>query len=74
MPFCCVRSVSDTAQEDMPLDLNQYRDSAGRFSRSRILAAALARPRTVIPGLLRLDRNCRIASESLGAFLASCQL
>jgi adenosylhomocysteine nucleosidase len=71
--FCCVRSVSDTAHEDMPLDFNRYRDRDGRFSRPRIAAAALARPLT-IPGLLRLDRNCRAAAESLGEFLAECQV
>lgn len=73
VPFCSVRAVSDTAQENMPLNFNQYRDSVGRFSRARIAWAALGHPR-VIPGLLRLERNCRRASESLGEFLANCQI
>ena len=29
VPFYCVRAVSDTASEDMPLDFNLYRDSEG---------------------------------------------
>jgi adenosylhomocysteine nucleosidase len=74
VPFRCIKVVSDTAVEDMPLDFNLYRDSAGRFSRSRIALAALGRPFTAIPALLRLDRNCRLAAEKLGEFFADCQL
>jgi hypothetical protein len=74
VPFYAVRAVSDRAEEDMPLDFNAYRDAAGRFSRARISLAALARPFTAIPALLRLDRNCRIAAESLGDFFADCRL
>ena len=73
LPFCCVRCVSDTARENMPLDFNRYRDSAGRFARGRIALAALGRP-AAIPGLLRLNRNCRLAAESLGVFFAHCQI
>ncbi len=74
VPFYAIRAVSDTALEDMPLDFNLYRDAAGRFSRTRIALAALARPFTRVPALLRLDRNCRIAAESLGDFFADCRL
>jgi adenosylhomocysteine nucleosidase len=73
VPFRAVRSVSDTADEDMPLDFNRYRDQEGGFSRARIARAALRPPFRAIPGLLRLNRNCRRASESLGEFLADCQ-
>jgi adenosylhomocysteine nucleosidase len=73
VPFRCVRVVSDTAGEDMPLDFNRYRDADGRFQRLRIAGAALARPFTALPGLVRLDRNCRHAAEQLGEFLADCQ-
>ena len=72
--FYAIRAVSDRAEEDMPLDFNTYRDSAGRFSRARIALAALSRPFTAIPALLRLDRNCRLAAESLGDFFADCRL
>ena len=74
VPFRFVKVVSDSAVEDLPLDFNQHRDSQGRFSRARIMLAALRRPFRVIPGLLRLDRNCRLASEKLGAFLADSVL
>jgi adenosylhomocysteine nucleosidase len=74
VPFRCIKAVSDIAAEDMPLDFNRYRDAAGRFSRSRIALAAIRRPFTAIPALLRLDRNCRHAAEKLGEFFADCQL
>ena len=71
MPFGCVRVVSDIANENLPLDFNRYRDADGRFNRTRIALAALGHPFTVLPGLIRLDRNCRLAAERLGEFLAN---
>lgn len=73
VPFGCVRVVTDTAGEDLPLDFNRYRDADGRFERTRIALAALGRPFTVLPGLVRLDRDCRRAAERLGEFLANCE-
>jgi adenosylhomocysteine nucleosidase len=71
VPFHCVRAVSDIASDDLPLDFNLYRDSEGRFGRTRIALAALARPFSAVPGLLRLDHNCRLAAEALGDFFAN---
>ena len=71
VPFRSVRAVSDIAAEDMPLDFNLYRDARGQFSRSRIAFAALKKPFTAIPALMRLDRNCRIAADSLGEFFVT---
>jgi len=71
IPFGCVRVVSDVADENLPLDFNRYRDADGRFSRTRIALAAMGHPFTVLPGLIRLDRNCRLAAERLGEFLAN---
>ena len=73
VPFGCVRVVSDAAGDDLPLDFNRYRDADGRFDRTRIALAALGRPFTVLPGLIRLDRHCRRAAERLGEFLANCE-
>jgi adenosylhomocysteine nucleosidase len=73
VPFGCIRVVSDAAGDDLPLDFNQYRDADGRFERTRIALAALGRPFTVLPGLMRLDRDCRRAAERLGDFLANCE-
>jgi len=68
--FRCAKAVSDVASEDLPLDFNKYRDPEGRFSRARIALAALAPPFRAIPGLMRLERNCRVAADKLGEFLA----
>ncbi len=73
VPFGCVRVVSDVAGDDLPLDFNRYRDADGRFERTRIALAALGRPFTVLPRLVRLDRDCRRAAERLGEFLANCE-
>jgi adenosylhomocysteine nucleosidase len=74
VPFYIIRAVSDSALEDMPLDFNSYRLPDGRFSRTKIAMAAMARPFTRVPALLRLERNCRIAAESLGDYFAHCRL
>lgn len=68
-----IRVVSDAALEDLPLDFNLYRDKNGRFQTGRIAAAGLLRPFTVLPGLMRLGRNSRIAARKLGAFFANCE-
>ena len=73
VPFMCIRVVSDTAADDLPLDFNRFRNADGNFSRTRIALAAMARPFSAMPGLLELDRNCRRASQSLGDFLADCR-
>lgn len=73
VPYACIRVVSDTAEEDMPLDFNRYRSRDGRFSRGRIALAAMARPFSVMPALLEFDRRCQRASLTLGDFLADCQ-
>lgn len=74
VPFRWIKVVSDSASEDLPLDFNKHRDREGRFSRTRIAIAALRRPFRTIPGLLRLDRNCRLAADRLGEFLADSVL
>ena len=73
VPFYCIRSVSDSAGDSFGIDFNRMRDGDGRFSRSRIVMSALARPWSRIPALIRLDSNCREASKSLGEFLANCR-
>ncbi|MBI3207846.1 MAG: hypothetical protein HYZ37_02970 [Candidatus Solibacter usitatus] len=71
LPFFCIRAVSDDADAGLPLDFNCYRDDAGRFDRSAIAKAAVMRPFSRIPALIRLHRNAGIASEKLGEYLAS---
>ena len=71
--FHCVRVVSDTAHEDLPLDLNQARNADGRFSARKILVSALRRPVRRLPALIRLARDSARASETLGEYLAGCE-
>lgn len=73
VPFRCIRVVSDVAEEDLPLDFNRFRDAAGRFGLSRIALHAMIHPFTVLPALLRLNRNCRYAGKQLGVFFADCR-
>jgi adenosylhomocysteine nucleosidase len=73
VPFLCIRVVSDTAGDTLPLDFNRYRNVRGDFSRSQIALAAVARPFTVLPQLMEFDRNCRRAADALGDFLADCR-
>ena len=69
IPFYCVRVVTDTSAESFPLDFNRLRGADGRFSRTRIMAAALRRPGSVLPELLKLNKRCKDASQALGDFL-----
>ena len=67
LPFYCIRVVTDTANEDFPLDFNLMRDSAGRFNRMKILMAGWR----VFPRLLELNKRSKAASQALGDFLDS---
>ncbi len=72
LPFYCIRVVTDGANEDMPMDFNQYRTAGGRFSRGRIALASLAHP-NALASLIRFARRCERASEALGDGLAACR-
>lgn len=72
VPFYCVKVVTDTSNESFPLDFNRLRGADGRFSRGRILAAALRQP-AAIPGLVKLNLRCESASKALGEFIANAR-
>ena len=73
IPFFCVRSVTDLAEEGFVLDFNAVRLADGRFSMPLILAAAMCRPFTVLPELLRLRGRSVEAARSLGEVIANCR-
>jgi nucleoside phosphorylase len=73
VPFYAVRVVTDTSEESFPLDFNAVRSSDGRFSRAKILAAALRRPATVLPELIKLNKRTKRAARALGDFLADAR-
>ena len=72
IPFYAVRVVTDTCDEGFPLDFNRMRCDDGRFSRTRILAAALRRPR-IFPELMKLNKRTKRAAQALGEFLADAR-
>jgi nucleoside phosphorylase len=68
LPFYCIRVITDTAGENLPLDFNRMRDANGRFSRSKIVAAAFRKP-MVFPKLLKFNKRCKNAAQALGDFI-----
>ena len=73
LPFYCVRSVTDLAEEDFHFDFNSALRSDGRFDTMRLIAATCRRPLSLLPELVRLGGRCRTASRTLGEFVASCR-
>jgi len=73
LPFYCIKVVSDSAEDEMPMDLNEMRTIEGRFARGKIGSYALTHP-NVLPGLLRLKRRSEEAAGVLGDFLVSCRI
>ena len=70
VPAIAVRAISDTAAEDLPLDMNQVFTDQGQVSIPRVLGQVALRPQS-LPGLIRLGKNSRIAARSLAHFLDS---
>ncbi|MDD2540615.1 MAG: phosphorylase [Desulfuromonadaceae bacterium] len=66
IPLLAVRSVSDPADEELGFSLDEFCDARMRIRPHRVLLTILRKPR-IIPQLLRLARNSRIAANSLAA-------
>jgi len=73
VPFYCIRAVTDLAEESFRLDFNNLSPKNGLPSRAALLQEVLKRPYPVALELLRLYKRSRLASKTLGDFLASCQ-
>ncbi len=73
LPFYCVRAVTDLAGEDLAIDFNSALRPDGHFDTMLIFRQALRRPRAGIPELIRLQRRCVRAAQSLGEFFADCR-
>jgi|SRR5215469_994528 len=63
-----VRSISDLAREDLPLDFGKVADSKGHLKFSE-LAKEIGRKPHRIPGLLSFGMNTKRAGKSLADFL-----
>jgi adenosylhomocysteine nucleosidase len=68
VPFAVVRTVSDVASEDLPLDFNMFLAPGGWM---RGLGAMILRPSSLI-GLNRLRRQSRLAAARLTVVCAAC--
>jgi len=73
LPFCCIKVVSDRADEAFRIDFNRMRTTEGRFARGKISLHAITHPK-LIGELLRLRRRTQDAAQALGDFLASCRI
>jgi len=70
VPLFCVRSITDTAGQSLVNDFNQALLSNGHFGTMKLLTSALRSPGRAFPELFRLRRDCRIATRTLGEFIA----
>lgn len=68
IPCLLIRTLSDPAHEDLPLDFGPLVGPSGHLSLFR-LALALLRHPTAIPGLLRLGRHSTLAARRLADIL-----
>ena len=73
LPFFCVRSVTDLADETFANDFNTALRADGHFGTMQILRSALRQPLRRLPELVRLRHRCAVAAQRLGDFLADCR-
>ena len=68
IPFLGIRVVSDPWNEELGFAIHEFCDESMRIRPARVLATILRRPR-IIPQLVRLARNSRIAAASLAGVM-----
>lgn len=68
VPAVAIRAISDTADQDLPMDFSGVLDGEGKVSASKV-ARSLARAPHKLPAVLRLGRNTRVAATKLAEFL-----
>ena len=71
IPFMGIRAISDPWNEELGFSINDFCDDQLRIRPFKVLATILRRPR-IIPQLIRLAGNSRVAAKSLS--LATKQL
>jgi nucleoside phosphorylase len=73
LPFFCIKTVTDLAEENMANDFNAALRSDGHFDTIKILRSSLFHPWVRLPELIRLRSRCLLATRSLGDFIADCR-
>ena len=68
VPCATVRAISDTAQEDLPLDFNRLANPDSSLNYGKLMVAIAKSPRR-IPALFRLQKHCKFAAERLAETL-----
>lgn len=68
VPAVAIRAVSDLADENLPLDMNEVFSDEGKVSVSRVLGQVARHPGAV-PGLVKLGQQSKTAAEALARFL-----
>lgn len=63
-----LRAISDTADEDLPIDFNRTLSKKNQISVGKVLLELLKNP-VVLPALVRFGRQSRRAAEALTKFL-----
>ncbi len=63
-----IRAISDTVDEDLPLDFNKVTNNSGGLSVKRVLGEVVSSPAS-IPALIRFAQRSKSAAESLSHFL-----
>ncbi len=64
IPFASIRAVSDCADEELGFSISEFTDREMNVSIPRVLATLARKPR-ILPQLLRLSRNSRLAGKNL---------
>jgi len=66
IPFLAVRAISDPWDEELGFTIDEFCDDAMRIRPAKVLATILRRP-CIIPQLIRLARNSRVAAAGLAS-------
>jgi len=64
IPYLGLRAITDTLEEDLPIDLNECRGRDGNIDTMRVMWAAVHHP-TTISGLMDLRRRARECAQTL---------
>ena len=68
IPAVAIRSISDDASEDLPINLDGISDEHGQIRFGKVIGR-LARAPHRLPGILRLGQQSRHGAENLAKFL-----